>query len=152
MENSANKEEAKDSKSFKDSAYDKLKDIFLDNLIDDRAIKKTKSDKRLELIQALAIAGSDPAIYDSLSGNELDRNLKKQFGITFLVFTAVFTIASYSIIVLNAKYDWCISEKAIAALIIEIPIQFIGILYIVARNLFPNEKSSIGGLKEKKTN
>lgn len=64
--------------------------------------------------------------------------MKVQFGVTFLVFTFLFTAVSYAIVVLDGVYKWGISPVAITSLIIETPIQFVGLLYIIARNLFPN--------------
>ena len=55
----------------------------------------------------------------------------------FLALTFLFTMGSYSIVVLDGIFKWNISQVAITALIIETPIQFVGLLYIIARNLFP---------------
>jgi len=88
-------------------------------------------------LKELTESGIDPAAFDSLISNEIDRKLKVQFGIVFLLLTFLFTAASYSIVILDGIYQWNISQVAITALIIETPIQFIGLLYIIARNLFP---------------
>ena len=116
--------------------------------------KRTLAEEKTELLQELEKLEIDPEIFDALLTNELDRKLKVSFGVAFLVLTCLFTIASYAIVILNSIYKWGISEVAITALIIETPIQFIGLLYIIARNLFPqsntNNKltsSSSGGKK-----
>jgi hypothetical protein len=51
--------------------------------------------------------------------------------------TVAFTVVSYLVVIFNSLFNWGIGQVAITALIIETPIQFIGILYIIARNLFP---------------
>ncbi|MNG22419.1 hypothetical protein D3C84_1069010 [compost metagenome] len=93
-------------------------------------------------MRELAKLDVDPETFDTLLTNELDRKLKVNFGIAFLVLTCLFTVASYAIVILDAIYNWGISEIAITALIIETPIQFIGLLYIIARNLFPQASSA----------
>lgn len=104
--------------------------------------EKTKSsaEEKTQLMKELAELDVDPVTFDTLLANELDRKLKVNFGMAFLVLTCLFTIASYAIVILNSIYSWGISEIAITALIIETPIQFIGLLYIIARNLFPQTK------------
>jgi hypothetical protein len=92
---------------------------------------------QLGLLQELSQAGIDPHLFDLMLSNELDRSLKKQFGVAFLVATIFFTLLSYGIIVFNSIEKWGITGTAITALIVETPIQFIGLLYIIARNLFP---------------
>jgi hypothetical protein len=96
---------------------------------------------QLELLQDLSKAGIDPQLFDRLLSSELDRKLKRQFGVAFLVATVGFTLLSYAVIILNSTQSWGISQIAITALIIETPIQFIGLLYIIARNLFPQSSS-----------
>jgi hypothetical protein len=102
--------------------------------------KKSLAEEKTELMKELTALDVDPVTFDTLLANELDRKLKVNFGVAFLVLTCLFTIASYAIVILNAIYSWGISEIAITALIIETPIQFIGLLYIIARNLFPQTK------------
>ncbi|MCS0334419.1 hypothetical protein ND981_15910 [Vibrio diabolicus] len=102
--------------------------------------KKSLAEEKTELMRELAKLEVDPETFDTLLTNELDRKLKVNFGVAFLVLTCIFTIASYAIVVLDSVYSWGISEIAITALIIETPIQFIGLLYIIARNLFPQAK------------
>ena len=92
---------------------------------------------QLKLLQGLSAAGIDPYLFDLMLSNELDRNLKKQFGVAFLLGTIFFTLLSYGVIVANSVFKWGINDTAITALIVETPIQFIGLLYIIARNLFP---------------
>jgi hypothetical protein len=93
--------------------------------------------KLLLLLQSLSQSGINPRLFDFLLSNELDRELKRQFGIAFLAATVFFTLLSYAVIMLNSVQKWGISDGAIMALIVETPIQFIGLLYIIARNLFP---------------
>lgn len=97
---------------------------------------------QLSLLQALSQAGIDPHLFDLMLSNELDRSLKKQFGVAFLVATIFFTLLSYGVIIFNSIGKWGISDTAITALIVETPIQFIGLLYIIARNLFPQSANS----------
>jgi hypothetical protein len=102
--------------------------------------KKSLIKEKTELLKELSKIDVDPETFDTLLTNELDRKLKVNFGIAFLCLTCLFTIASYAIVILDAVYEWGISDIAITALIIETPIQFIGLLYIIARNLFPQAK------------
>jgi hypothetical protein len=97
---------------------------------------------QLSLLQALSLAGIDPHLFDLMLSNELDRSLKKQFGVAFLAATIFFTLLSYGVIIFNSIEKWGISDIAITALIVETPIQFIGLLYIIARNLFPQSAHS----------
>jgi hypothetical protein len=53
------------------------------------------------------------------------------------VITTVFTLASYAIIVLASIYAWKMPAAAMTALVVQAPLQMVGILYIMARNLFP---------------
>ena len=110
--------------------------------------KKSLEEQKTALVKELVDSGIDPVAFDVLLSNEIDRRLKIRFGIAFLLLTVLFTAASYSIIIFDAIYEWKISEVAITALIIETPIQFIGLLYIIARNLFPQSKNS-GALSKK---
>jgi hypothetical protein len=93
--------------------------------------------RQVDLLQTLSQAGIDPSLFDLMLSNELDRTLKKQFGVAFLTATIFFTLLSFAVIILNSAQKWGISDTAITALVIETPIQFIGLLYIIARNLFP---------------
>ena len=99
--------------------------------------KQTIQEITTALVTKLAAAGVDPVIFDTLVSNEINRRMKVQFGVTFLVFTFLFTAVSYAIVVLDGIYKWGIAPIAITSLIIETPIQFVGLLYIIARNLFP---------------
>lgn len=129
-------------------AVNSLVEIFKPNMF--RMVEflsKTKKEERIRFekekiktITELIKAGVDPLLFDKLLTNEIDRRMKRQFGFSFLFLTTFFTISSYAIIILNAVNGWNISEGAITALIIETPIQFIGLLYIIARNLFPQDK------------
>jgi hypothetical protein len=94
-------------------------------------------EEQLKLLKDLTEAGIDPKLFDLLLSAELDRNLKKQFGVAFFVATIFFTLLSFGVVVGNGVYKWGISDMAITGLIIETPLQFIGLLYIIARNLFP---------------
>jgi hypothetical protein len=75
--------------------------------------------------------------------SEQDRKLKRQFGFAFLAAAIFFTLLSYAVIVSNGVLHWGISDTAITALIVETPIQFIGLLYIIARNLFPQRPAPV---------
>lgn len=107
--------------------------------------KRDKRKKQLEkqkviLLTGLQKAGVDPSAFKIHMNNEINRRLKKQYGALFFLFTFLFTVASYLIVVLNSVLSWNIPASAITALVIETPIQFVGILYIIARNLFPEKK------------
>lgn len=97
----------------------------------------TLEQAKTELVANLVAAGIDPVLFDTLLSNEIDRRLKTRFGITFVVLTFIFTVGSYAIVVLNGPMKLDIPTTAITGLIIETPIQFVGLLYIIARNLFP---------------
>ncbi len=84
----------------------------------------------------------DPLLFDSLLSGELDRKLKNRLAFIFLTLTSIFTLLSYLVIIFNGMFSWGISDIAITALIVETPIQFIGLLYIVARNLFPQNNNA----------
>lgn len=99
---------------------------------------KSIEEKKVQLIKELTDSGIDPDAFDVLISKEIDRRLKVQFGITFLIFTFIFTAMSYGIVIADGLLGLGISEIAVTALVIETPIQFIGLLYIIARNLFPN--------------
>ena len=99
--------------------------------------KKSLVEEKTKLLKELAGLNISPEKFDALLTAELDRKLKASFGIWLLFLACLFTAASYLIVVLNSVHKWGISENAITALIIETPIQFIGLLYIIARNLFP---------------
>ena len=99
---------------------------------------KSIEEKKVQLIKELTDSGIDPDAFDVLISKEIDRRLKVQFGITFLIFTFIFTAMSSGIVITDGLLGLGISEIAVTALVIETPIQFIGLLYIIARNLFPN--------------
>ena len=103
---------------------------------------------KVDVVKDLMASGIDPSGFDVLISNELDRRLKERYGIIFLVLTVAFTLISYLIIIFNSIYEWGISDLAITVLLIEIPIQFIGLLYIIARNLFPQPKQEKKNLNE----
>jgi hypothetical protein len=104
---------------------------------DREAAEISRREEQLKLLQSLTEAGIDPLLFDLMLSTELDRGLKKQFGIAFFSATVVFTALSYAVIIFNSTLKWGITDIAITALIVETPIQFIGLLYIIARNLFP---------------
>jgi hypothetical protein len=103
--------------------------------------KKTVQERTTALVKELSESGIDPVMFDVLLSNEINRRMKLHFGVTFLVFTFIFTTVSYAIVILDGIHKWGISKVAIASLIIETPIQFVGLLYIIARNLFPHYTS-----------
>jgi len=113
--------------------------------------RKTVEQRKLDLIRELLEIDVDPEVFDVLLQNETDRRLKVRFGCVFLFLTFLFTTASYSIVVLDGIYKWNISQVAITALIIETPIQFVGLLYIIARNLFPQTEAIPKILKKRNT-
>lgn len=98
---------------------------------------KYREQRMHALVRALLQHNIDPMVFDRLMSFEQDRYLKRRFGYAFLLLTTIFTAGSYLIVVFDGVFDWGISDIAITALIIETPIQFIGLLYIIARNLFP---------------
>jgi hypothetical protein len=101
--------------------------------------QKSIEERKIAIVKQLLESDIDPGLFDVLLQNEVDRRLKVRFGVTFLILTFLFTTASYAIVIFDGAYEWNISEVAITALIIETPIQFIGLLYIIARNLFPQQ-------------
>jgi hypothetical protein len=116
--------------------------------------KRSIAERKTKLVKELIESGIDPVAFDVLISNEINRRLKIRFGLAFLLLTFLFTAASYSIVIFDGIYGWQISEVAITALIIETPIQFIGLLYIIARNLFPqrteeNSNSGAGAVRNK---
>jgi hypothetical protein len=104
--------------------------------------------EQMMLLQELTKSGIDPRLFDLMLTTELDRKLKARFGVAFYVATVIFTSASFMIVVLNGIFKWGVSDVAITGLIIETPLQFIGLLYIIARNLFPQPK--IAPVEDKK--
>jgi hypothetical protein len=106
--------------------------------------KKTLEEQKTLLVKELSAAGIEPMVFDAMLSNEIDRRLKIRFGVAFLSLTVLFTTASYAIIIMNAVYKWAISDVAITSLIIETPIQFVGLLYVIARNLFPEGRGHSG--------
>jgi hypothetical protein len=100
--------------------------------------RKSLEERKIEVVKRLLESEIEPNMFDVLLQNEVDRRLKVRFGTTFLIFTFLFTAASYVIVICDGAYNWNISETAITALIIETPIQFIGLLYIIAKSLFPH--------------
>lgn len=114
--------------------------------------KKNLEEKKIDIIRQLLESDIDPQLFDILVQNEVDRRLKVRFGVVFLVLTFLFTTSSYAIVILDGILKWNISNVAITALIIETPIQFIGLLYIIARNLFPQGDSKIGSTRASKKN
>lgn len=111
--------------------------------------RKTIEERKTQLVKDLTGSGIDPVMFDILLTNEMDRRMKIHFGIVFLFLTILFTASSYAIVILDAVYKWNVSDVAITALIIETPIQFIGLLYIIARNLFPSGEKNATGSKNK---
>ncbi len=102
-------------------------------------LQKSLAEKKIELVEKLYESRINPHTFDVLLTNDTNRDLKKKFGVAFIMFTFIFTAASYAIVILNSILKWGIPDVAIIALIIETPLQFIGLLYIIARNLFPHK-------------
>jgi hypothetical protein len=103
--------------------------------------RKKQVDEIINALSRIKDLGIDLEKYDIYLMNEVDREMKKEYGKIFLVMSFLFTIISFFVVILNARLNWNISEIAITGLIIETPIQFIGILYIIANNLFPKRGS-----------
>jgi len=97
----------------------------------------TQRKEMLATLRELSNLKIDPKIFDSLLSNEMDRRLKRRFGWVFIALTCTFTLLAYTIVVANSVWEWNIPSYAVTALVIETPIQLIGLLYVVARNLFP---------------
>ncbi len=130
-----------------------LADIALksgESLFSSKDAEKTLEERKTILVQQLMSSGIDPAAFDVLIANEINRKLKTQFGVVFLVFTFLFTAASYAIVVLDGALRWGISPMAITALVVETPIQFVGLLYVIARNLFPHYQEALPDKRSKK--
>jgi hypothetical protein len=72
--------------------------------------------------------------------SEQNMKLKILFGIAFLGMTVIFTVASYVIVIFNQKLGLGVSNEVLLALVIETPIQWVGLLYVVAKNLFPHDE------------
>jgi hypothetical protein len=72
---------------------------------------------QFKLLQELTASGIDPRLFDLMLSNELDRNLKRQFGVAFFMATIFFTIGSFAVIILNSIFKWGISDLAITTLI-----------------------------------
>lgn len=121
-----------------------------------REQKRSLEEQKHLLVKQLLESDIDPVAFDVLLSNEINRRLKVRFGVAFLVLTLLFTIGSYAIVIFDGILKWGISEIAITALIIETPIQFVGLLYIIARNLFPSSSGEVNesqsGLKIEKSN
>ena len=108
------------------------------------------TEKLLELAKECMDDGIGIEAFDSIISNDLNRRLKNKFGILFLCATCFFTLASYLVVILNGVYKWNISNTAITGLIIEAPLQFFGLLYIIARNLFPQADNNFKKYKKDK--
>jgi len=115
---------------------------WIDALFPNRRNKPADSEGRekelLALVQALLDEDIDIERFAAFLSADQDRQLKRKFANRFLVATALFTILSYAVVILDRVFKLEISQTAITSLIIEIPIQFVGLLYIIARNLFPS--------------
>lgn len=79
---------------------------------------------------------SASAIEDILT-TQHDRSLRSRFAIYAVTLSVAFSLLSYAVVILNSIFSWGISAIAITALIIETPLQFIGLLAIITINLFP---------------
>lgn len=99
-------------------------------------------DERKKEVQAV-----NPVIFDILASSEINGQLKRNFGIAFIVITCVFTLISYGIIIFASIYDWKIPTAAFTALVIQAPLQMIGILYVMVRHLYPTATVQTRGRK-----
>jgi hypothetical protein len=114
--------------------------IFFGSLERSAEAQKTLKEKRAEIMdemEGLKKKGIDPLVFHTILVNDTNRELKIIYARTFTGLTVFFTVASYAIVVCNIPFKWNISPTVINALMVETPIQFIGILYIIAKNLFP---------------
>jgi|GEM_PF-3454481 len=102
--------------------------------------KGTSKNEITDILKDFQDSSIDAETLDVLLTSEVNRNLKKKFAWVFAWFALISILLSYSLVALNKPLSLGISEIAMTALIIEAPIQFIGILYIVANNLFPSEQ------------
>ena len=105
--------------------------------------KKGEHQDKLNTLRELTDLSIDPRVFDAMLSSELDRRLKRKFGIAFLILAIAFAITGYAIVIANSLIDLGISDSAITALIIQIPVQLVGLLYIIARNLFPRNASTL---------
>lgn len=111
----------------------------------DRDKSKT-DDGKFEQYKELMAMGIDPVKYDLYVAQEINRKLKVRFAYVVVSLATLFTVTSYSIVILDSVLAWGIPAFAINALVIETPIQFIGLLYIIARNLFPGDQENVRGI------
>ncbi|MDB5142726.1 MAG: hypothetical protein JWQ66_1439 [Mucilaginibacter sp.] len=109
----------------------------LNRSLEGKTTPEAKHEATLKAFGTLKKMGLDPSTLDAALLNETNRKLKESYAMVFTSLAFLFTSASYLIVIYDAKHCWGINPTAIQALIIETPIQFIGILYIIARNLFP---------------
>lgn len=103
---------------------------FINNIININNIKPPKQITKKQMEESV----STESIKD-----KTDRRLKIGFGIIFTFFTIVFTFISYAIIILNYQKHIGIPDYIIAGLVVKIPFEFIGILYIITRHLYPTK-------------
>jgi hypothetical protein len=89
----------------------------------------------------------NPVIFDILASSEVNGRLKRSFGIAFIVITCLFTFVSYAIIIFASIYEWKIPAAAFTALVIQAPLQMIGILYVMAKHLYPTATVETAGKK-----
>ena len=75
--------------------------------------------------------------YDKFISNKLNRELKRNFGWAFIIMSVLTLVASYSFVFLSTINKWEVSDVVTTTIIIEAPLQMIGILVIIANNLFP---------------
>ncbi|QDV81240.1 hypothetical protein TBK1r_01550 [Stieleria magnilauensis] len=104
--------------------------------------RKRVQDKRLETLKELSDLSIDPEVFDTMLSNELNRQLKHRFAVGFLILAVAFSSISYLIVVADAIWKLGIPTSVLVALLVQTPIQLIGLLHIIARNLFPNPVSS----------
>jgi len=105
-----------------------------------KAKKGSDGDESLKTEQLIKMLSESmgPKTFDTVLTIEIDMALKKRYAMVFCWMAALFSLLSYAVVILDAVLSWGISDLAITALIIETPIQFVGLLYIIARNLFPS--------------
>ena len=124
------------------SAVGSLRKQVTEIIENEKYQNEEKVDKLINTLTAAKKAGIDPETLNQHRDSEFNRNMKSSFGIAFLLITIGFTSLSYYIVVFNVTNNWKIPDAAITALVIEAPIQFIGLLYIIAKNLFPTPQKA----------
>jgi len=97
------------------------------------------SDEKVRALAKLSKIGVDPHIYEVMLNNHHQRDLRSKYGLLFFVYSCVATAVSYVVVILNASLGWGLSDLVLSSLVIQTPIQILGLLFIIARSLFPRQ-------------